>query len=671
MVEGFKNMRVLFICTGNICRSPMGELLFRTYTQGTSLEVGSAGTHSLAGHSIDPSSKALMDAVGIDSSQFRSTQLTQDIADNSDLILCFEPEQRHNIVVIAPTALPYTFTLTDFSNMCAYCAQHNMITGVTIQERLQSVIDQSMQIRPMLPPSATIPDPYRKNFEAFRSAARATNDAIRNILRSISYNTTPAVQSVKETVQLGNPPHFHGDVVHGDWPLPDLSFDNAVAPADIVVKDNTEVETANTKLIAPDDLPDDVQSDESSDQDEMPVVVEDTSIRDKAAAAEKKSKKRKIIIIASAAAVAALLAVGGTVAWHVTSVNAQRDAFSSCKQSATRYAKVKKRYDAAIQNANLLVSVPSNQLSDSKTASTLKDALSNAYDFIPTTQCVASLSTENLTRAAKQNNKNAKAMEQSLTTLTKASDALSKSRNAKADSSVEAAKQSLKTTLEQAKSLMDSSKDNVSDEKTRTALQQAIDAANQVLNGKSPSINALSKARESVENAMKTVTDSVAKHNADSKAYETPKDNSNSNSNNQTYYNPSIYAPAPKQNAINNSNTGSSAGPAGTGTGGNNSGGNSGSNNNSSSNGSGNNSGGNGETKPTPTPTPTPGPGPDPDPTPTPDPDPTPTPDPDPTPTPDPDPTPTPDPDPTPTPDPDPTPTPDPGNGGESTQTAE
>ena len=591
-------MRVLFICTGNICRSPMGELLFRTYTQGTSLEIGSAGTHSLVGHGIDPSSKALMYAVGIDSSQFRSTQLTQDIADNSDLILCFEPEQRHNIVVIAPTALPYTFTLTDFSNMCAYCAQHNMITGVTIQERLQSVIDQSMQIRPMLPPSATIPDPYRKNFEAFRSAARATNDAIRNILRSISYNTTPAVQSVKETVQLGNPPHFHGDVVHGDWPLPDLSFDNAVAPADIGVKDNTEVETANTKLIAPDDLPDDVQSDESSDQDEMPVVVEDTSIRDKAAAAEKKSKKRKIIIIAS-----------------------------------------------AIQNANLLVSVPSDQLADSKTASTLKDALSNAYDFIPTTQCVASLSTENLTRAAKQNNKNAKAMEQSLTTLTKASDALSKSRNAKADSSVEAAKQSLKTTLEQAKSLMDSSKDNVSDEKTRTSLQQAIDAANQVLNGEGPSINALSKARENVESAMKTVTDSVAKHNADSKAYETPKDNSNSNSNNQTYYNPSIYAPAPKQNAINNSNTGSSAGPAGTGTGGNNSGGNSGSNNNSSSNGSGNNSGGNGETKPTPTPTPTPGP------TPTP--------------------TPGPDPDPTPTPDPDPTPTPDPGNGGESTQTAE
>ena len=660
-------MRVLFICTGNICRSPMGELLFRTYTQGTSLEVGSAGTHSLVGHVIDPSSKALMDAVGIDSSQFRSTQLTQNIANNADLILCFEPEQRHDTVIIAPTALPYTFTLTDFSNMCAYCAQHNMITGVTIQERLQSVINQSMQARPMLPPAATIPDPYRRNFEAFRSAARATNDAIRNILRSISYNTASAASNTGETAQLENPPHFHGDVVHGDWPLPDLSFDNAVPPANIVIKDDTEVETANTTLITPDGVSNDVQSRESDKQDEIPIIVEDTSIHDKAVAAEKKSKKRKVIIIASVAAVAALLAVGGTVAWHVSSVNAQRSAFSSCKQSATRYAKVKKRYDAAIQNANLLVDVPADQLADGNTASTLKDALSNTYDFIPTTQCVASLSTENLTRAAKQNNKNAKAMERSLVSLTKAADAVSKSRDAKADSSVETAKQALQTTLEQAKSLMDSSKDNVADEKTRTALQQAIDAANQVLNGENPSIKALSKARENVENAMKAVTDSVAKHNADSKAYETPKDNSNSNSNNRTYYNPSIYAPAPKQNAINNSNTGSSAGPAGTGTGGNNSGGNSGSNNNSSSNGSGNNSGGNGETKPTPTPTPTP----DPDPTPTPDPDPTPTPDPNPTPTPDPDPTPTPDPNPTPPPDPDATPTPDPGNGGEPTQTAE
>ena len=594
-----QNMRVLFICTGNICRSPMGELLFRTYTQGTSLEVGSAGTHSLVGHVIDPSSKALMDAVGIDSSQFRSTQLTQNIANNADLILCFEPEQRHDTVIIAPTALPYTFTLTDFSNMCAYCAQHNMITGVTIQERLQSVINQSMQARPMLPPAATIPDPYRRNFEAFRSAARATNDAIRNILRSISYNTASAASNTGETAQLENPPHFHGDVVHGDWPLPDLSFDNAVPPANIVIKDDTEVETANTTLITPDGVSNDVQSRESDEQDEIPVIVEDTSIHDKAVAEERKTKKRKTIIVASTLTVAALLAVGGGVSWHVASVNAKRDALTSCTKSANRYAKVKKQYDATIQNANLLVSVPDDQLTDSSTVSTLKDALSNTYDFIPTTQCSASLSTNNLTQATKQNRKNASAMEKSLSTLSEAAKAVTKSRDAKAGSSIDDAKKALQTVLEQAKSLMESSKGNVADEKTRTALQRVIDAANQLLNADDPDINTLLKARENLESAMKAVTDSVAKHNADTKAYETPSDSNSNNGGNRTNYNPSIYAPVQKQNALNpvtpnNGNNGSTEKPS------------------KPSN----------PNPPTPDPEPTPTPTPDPDPTPTPTPDP-------------------------------------------------
>ena len=630
-------MRILFVCTGNICRSPMGEYLFRRYTQGTSLEIDSAGTHSLVGHAIDPSSKALLDAAGIDASEFRSTQLTQGIADDADLILCFEPEQQHNIVVIAPTALPYTFTLTDFSNMCAYCAQKGMISGNTIQERLQSVIDQSMLARPALPPAATIPDPYRKNFEAFRSAANATNDTIRNILRSVSYNATPSMQDTDSTESDANPSSPQGDMVNDNWPLPDLSFDGALPPADIIVKDDSEVETANTVLITP-GTTSEASSDEHIGTDDMPVIVEDTSIHDKAVAEERKTKKRKTIIVASTLTVAALLAVGGGVSWHVASVNAKRDALTSCTKSANRYAKVKKQYDAIIQNANLLVSVPDDQLTDSSTVSTLKDALSNTYDFIPTTQCSASLSTNNLTQATNQNRKNASAMEKSLSTLSEAAKAVTKSRDAKAGSSIDDAKKALQTVLEQAKSLMDSSKGNVADKKTRTALQRAIDAANQLLNADDPDINTLLKARENLESAMKAVTDSVAKHNADTKAYETPSDSNSNNGGNRINYNPSIYAPVQKQNALNPVTP---------------------NNGNNGSNGENNGNGGSTEKPSTPSkpsnPNP-PTPDPEPTPTPTPDPDPTPTP------TPDPDPTPTP----TPDPDPTPTPTPDPGTGGDS-----
>ena len=157
-------MRILFVCTGNICRSPLGELLFRMYTTGTSLEVDSAGTHSLVGHKIDASSAALLTAANIDSSEFRSKQLTRKIADECDLILCFEETQQHNIVTISPSAMRYTFTLTDFSNMCAYCAQQNMIEGVTLPERLQSVIAQATTVRPTLPSAGIIADPFHKDF---------------------------------------------------------------------------------------------------------------------------------------------------------------------------------------------------------------------------------------------------------------------------------------------------------------------------------------------------------------------------------------------------------------------------------------------------------------------------------------------------------------------------
>ena len=53
-------MHIMFVCTGNICRSPMGELLLTRYLSGTTVQVSSAGTHGLPMHQIDPNSALLM-----------------------------------------------------------------------------------------------------------------------------------------------------------------------------------------------------------------------------------------------------------------------------------------------------------------------------------------------------------------------------------------------------------------------------------------------------------------------------------------------------------------------------------------------------------------------------------------------------------------------------------
>ena len=168
------------------------------YLNGTTVQVSSAGTRGLPMHPIDPSSGRLMQSVGIESSGFRSRRLTRQMADEADLILCFEKQQRKEIVTLAPAAVRYTFLLDDFANMCDYCARNNMIAGLTIQERLQSVIKKSSMIRPMIPQPKDIADPHGREFSMFCVAAEQTNGAIRKILKSMRKHravTPPPIRS--------------------------------------------------------------------------------------------------------------------------------------------------------------------------------------------------------------------------------------------------------------------------------------------------------------------------------------------------------------------------------------------------------------------------------------------------------------------------------------------
>ena len=73
-------MHIMFVCTGNICRSPMGELLLTRYLAGTTVQVSSAGTRGLPRCQMDPSSARLMTASTLN-------QADSDPADSPDLWL--------------------------------------------------------------------------------------------------------------------------------------------------------------------------------------------------------------------------------------------------------------------------------------------------------------------------------------------------------------------------------------------------------------------------------------------------------------------------------------------------------------------------------------------------------------------------------------------------------
>lgn len=94
--------RLLIVCTGNICRSPMGEAWFRRELPGATVE--SAGIGALVGHPADPHVIAVAQAHGLDLTTHRARQITTEMVREADLVLVMEQSQRTNLLKTTPWA---------------------------------------------------------------------------------------------------------------------------------------------------------------------------------------------------------------------------------------------------------------------------------------------------------------------------------------------------------------------------------------------------------------------------------------------------------------------------------------------------------------------------------------------------------------------------------------
>ena len=88
---------VLVICTGNICRSPMGEAFLREHLAQAGLhhvEVSSAGTHAVAGRPAMEAAERAVASIRGSLATHRSTPLDIGLARGADLVLCASHEHR-------------------------------------------------------------------------------------------------------------------------------------------------------------------------------------------------------------------------------------------------------------------------------------------------------------------------------------------------------------------------------------------------------------------------------------------------------------------------------------------------------------------------------------------------------------------------------------------------
>jgi protein-tyrosine phosphatase len=120
MISGeLEPKQLLFVCTANICRSPIAEGLMsdrlRRAGMGGELEVGSAGTRAGKGNAPPPAAIELLRLRGVNLAAHRSRPVSVELVEASELIVVMEEEQRQSLFHLAPDALARVFLLSEFS----------------------------------------------------------------------------------------------------------------------------------------------------------------------------------------------------------------------------------------------------------------------------------------------------------------------------------------------------------------------------------------------------------------------------------------------------------------------------------------------------------------------------------------------------------------------------
>ncbi len=174
-------LKVLFVCTANICRSPYMQLMANRLGGGA-LEVSSAGTHGFDDHDIDVEMRTLLTGRELGTDDFRSRRLTTELVDEADLVLTAEVAHRLFILDEQPGAFRKVYTLGQFAEAV------RKADGVTGRELLSEIATR----RPHADPSVDVADPYRQGTDAARRAAEQIDALLQVVIPALTGAGRPA-----------------------------------------------------------------------------------------------------------------------------------------------------------------------------------------------------------------------------------------------------------------------------------------------------------------------------------------------------------------------------------------------------------------------------------------------------------------------------------------------
>lgn len=110
-------MKFLIVCTGNTCRSPMAEGIFKDLAKKhkIDLQIKSAGTFAVDGSQISKNAIKALENIGIDIKGYKSSFLDENLVNQADVILTMTDSHRREIIRRYPQVEKKVYLLNEYA----------------------------------------------------------------------------------------------------------------------------------------------------------------------------------------------------------------------------------------------------------------------------------------------------------------------------------------------------------------------------------------------------------------------------------------------------------------------------------------------------------------------------------------------------------------------------